>query len=41
MEALREKLENAIQMYGINDKRVLDISKKLDLKICNAQRKYC
>lgn len=41
MEELREKLENAIQMYGINDKRVLELSKKLDPKVCDAQKKYC
>lgn len=38
MEELRDKLEKYIERYGIGDSRVLAISQKLDIEICNAQR---
>lgn len=41
MEDLRLKLEQAIEMYGTMDKRVLEISQKLDIEILNEQKKYC
>lgn len=41
MEELRLKLEQAIEMYGAMDKRVLEISQKLDIEILNEQKKYC
>lgn len=40
MELLREKLEKAIEKYGIGDKRVLKISKELNKVICEVQRNY-
>lgn len=40
MEELREKLEKAIEQYGIADKRVLKISKELNKVICEVQRNY-
>ena len=40
MELLREKLEKAIEKYGIDDKRVLKISKELNKVICEVQRSY-
>lgn len=39
MEDLRFKLEQAIEMYGTMDKRVLDLSQKLDIEMCNAQKR--
>lgn len=37
MEELREELENAINEYGILDKRTIAISKRLDKVICKIQ----
>ncbi|WP_298127019.1 aspartyl-phosphate phosphatase Spo0E family protein [uncultured Clostridium sp.] len=37
MEELREELENAINEYGILDKRTIAISKRLDKIICKIQ----
>lgn len=37
MEDLREELENAINEYGILDKRTIAISKRLDKVICKIQ----
>lgn len=39
MEKLRAKLEKAINKYGIMDKRVLELSQKLDIEILNAQKR--
>ena len=38
MEELRLKLEQAIEMYGTMDKRVLEISQKLDIEILNDEK---
>lgn len=37
MEDLREELENAIDEYGILDKRTIAISKRLDKVVCKVQ----
>ncbi len=37
MEELREELENAINEYGILDKRTIAIIKRLDKVICKIQ----
>lgn len=37
MEDLREELENAIDKYGILDKRTIAISKRLDKVVCKVQ----
>ena len=37
MEELREELENAIDKYGILDKRTIAISKRLDKVVCKVQ----
>lgn len=39
MEELREKLEQAIEMYGTMDKKVLELSQKLDIEMCNGQKR--
>ncbi len=39
MEDLRFKLEQAIEMYGTMDKKVLELSQKLDIEMCNAQKR--
>lgn len=41
MNELREKLHQAIDEYGISDKRTIAISKELDKFICRAQKQYC
>lgn len=37
MEDLREELENAIDKYGVLDKRTITISKRLDKVVCKVQ----
>lgn len=37
MEELREELENAINKYGILDKRTIAISQRLDKILCKVQ----
>lgn len=39
IEDLRFKLEQAIEMYGTMDKKVLELSQKLDIEMCNAQKR--
>lgn len=41
MELLREKLQQAIEKYGIEDKRVLNISQNLDIEVYKVQKEMC
>lgn len=40
MELLRKQMYKAIELYGLRDRRTIELSKKLDKLVSKEQRKY-